>query len=107
MAKAIATAHGVRDVCSGLDGFGLQPIDGITLLDPYLFNSILQAMYPDVMHVFPGGVWKKLLEWLFLGAVGFNSAKGRSQTRLLTCQAACICVCGSEDADLHRLVLIE
>lgn len=68
LAQDIAREHGVRAAFSGLDGFGMQPLDIYALLtDPYLFNSIQQAMYPDIMHVFPGGIWQKILQWMFVG----------------------------------------
>lgn len=67
-AYAIAQAHGVRLTFSGLSELALQPtlvdINNNTLI---VINSIFQSFVPDIMHVFTGGVWKRILDWIMEG----------------------------------------
>lgn len=70
-AYALAQEHGVRLTISGLAGLGFQPTSACIAADMRIvINSLIQCFYPDIMHVFPGGVWKRVLEWCLTGELG-------------------------------------
>lgn len=75
---ALAREHGVRLGVSGLAGFGLQPTEwDIIHKRLMVINSTVQCFYPDIMHVFTGGVWKKVLDWCLQGKQLLNRECGQ------------------------------